>query len=75
MQVAGSSISVSVIYLRNNVNAPVCVAVINSSHYVGHYSFGNIATVISQIDATELISFDRPRIPTVDVTARLIEIS
>lgn len=77
MQAAGRSKSVRVIYLPNNVNAPVCVqAVINSSHYGGHYSFGNnIATVIGQIDATELISFDRPRIPTVDVTAGVIEIS
>lgn len=51
------------------------MAVINSSHYGGHYSFDNIATVIAQIDATELISFDRPRIPTVDVTTGVIEIS
>jgi len=75
VQPSGSSISVRVIYLHNIVNAPFCVAVINSSHYGGHYSFGNIATVIAQIDATELISFDRPRIPTVDVTTGLIEIS
>jgi len=79
VQAASRSISVGVIPMRNNVNAPVCVAVINSSHYGGHYSFGNIATAIARrIDASELISFDRPRIcdrrDRRDVSAAVIEI-
>lgn len=56
MQAASRSIYRCVLYIPTKQckrSGLCCGGVINSSHYVGHYSFGNIATVIVRIDASE----------------------